>query len=57
MTRHLLDDRSWKRVTVDPAAWNEAAVRAWERAGFVAVSEHEPDDVHTARWLLMEYRD
>ena len=54
--RHLLDERGWTRVTVDPYLWNEAAVRAWERAGFVGLSEHEPDDEHTAGWLLMEFR-
>ena len=53
---HLLDDRGWTRVTVDPYRWNETAVRAWERAGFVAVSEHDADDEHTAPWVLMEFR-
>jgi len=56
MTRHLLDERGWTRVTVDPYCWNEPAVRAWERAGFARLSEHEPDDEHTARWALMEFR-
>jgi RimJ/RimL family protein N-acetyltransferase len=28
----------WDEVTVDPYAWNEAAVRAWSKAGFVEVS-------------------
>ena len=46
----------WPRVTVDPYIWNEEAVRAWRRAGFVDVEEREPDDGHTARWLLMEFR-
>jgi aminoglycoside 6'-N-acetyltransferase len=54
--RHLLDDCGWTRVTVDPYRWNAAAVRAWERAGFVAVSEHDADDEHTAPWVLMEFR-
>jgi hypothetical protein len=44
-------------VTVDPYAWNEPAVRAWRRAGFVEVSRHPPDDEHTAEWVLMEYRE
>ena len=56
MTRHLLDERGRARVTVDPYAWNEGAVRAWERAGFVEVSRHEPDEEHTGAWILMEYR-
>jgi aminoglycoside 6'-N-acetyltransferase len=54
--RHLFDERGWTRVTVDPYRWNEAAVRAWERAGFVAVSEHDADGEHTAPWVLMEFR-
>ena len=56
MTRHLVDERGWSRVTVDPYAWNEGAVRAWERAGFVEVSRHEADDGHTSPWILMEFR-
>jgi aminoglycoside 6'-N-acetyltransferase len=56
MGRHLLQDRGWSRVTVDPYEWNDGAVRAWERAGFVEVSRHEADDEHTARWILMEFR-
>ena len=56
VARHLLDVRGWARVTVDPYRWNEGAVRAWERAGFVEVSEHDADDEHTARWVLMEFR-
>ena len=56
MARHLLDERGRARVTVDPYAWNEGAVRAWERAGFVAVSRHEADGEYTAPWILMEFR-
>jgi aminoglycoside 6'-N-acetyltransferase len=56
MARHLLDERGRKRVTVDPYAWNEGAVRAWERAGFVEISRHDPDVDHTAPWILMEFR-
>lgn len=55
LASHLLA-AGWTRVTVDPYAWNEPAVRAWRRAGFVDVGEREPDDWHTARWLLMEFR-
>jgi aminoglycoside 6'-N-acetyltransferase len=56
MALHLRDERGCERVTVDPYAWNEGAVRAWERAGFVEVSRHEADDGHTSPWLLMEFR-
>jgi aminoglycoside 6'-N-acetyltransferase len=56
MARHLVDDRRRPGVTVDPYAWNEGAVRAWERAGFVEVSRHEADGEHTATWILMEFR-
>jgi aminoglycoside 6'-N-acetyltransferase len=57
MARHLLDKRGHARVTVDPYAWNDGAVRAWGRAGFVEVSCHEPDEEHRAPWILMEFRD
>src|SRR5262249_30549815 len=55
MARHLVAERSWSRVTVDPYAWNDGAFRAWQRAGFVEVSRHEPDDEHAAAWILMEF--
>ena len=55
VARHLRDDRGWRRVTVDPYLWNDPAIRAWRRAGFRDVGEREPDDEHTARWLLMEF--
>ena len=54
MARHLVE-RGRTRVTVDPYAWNEGAVRAWERAGFVEVSRHEAGGEHTAPWILMEF--
>jgi len=56
MARHLVERCGWERVTVDPYTWNEQALRAWRRAGFVAVSHHPPDDEHTASWVLMEWR-
>ena len=55
MAQHLLDDRGWTRVTVDPYAWNEQALRGWRNACFVEVSRHEPDDEHTAAWVLLEF--
>lgn len=56
MARHLIDERGRTRVTVDPYAWNEGAVRAWKRAGFVEVSRHEAGGEYTAPWILMEFR-
>jgi len=56
MAKHLLHERGRERLTVDPYAWNEGAVRAWQRAGFVEISRHEVDADHTAPWILMEFR-
>jgi len=56
MARHLVDECGRTRVTVDPYAWNEGAVRAWERAGFVEVSRHDAGGEYTAPWILMEFR-
>jgi len=56
MTERLLDERGWSRVTVDPYSWNEQALRAWRKAGFVDVSQHPSDGEHTAEWVLMEFR-
>ena len=56
MAEYLVHERGRERVTVDPYAWNEGAVRAWERAGFVEVSRHEAGGEYTAPWTLMEFR-
>jgi aminoglycoside 6'-N-acetyltransferase len=56
MAGHLVHERGRVQVTVDPYAWNEGAVRAWERAGFVEVSRHEGGGEYTAPWILMEFR-
>lgn len=45
----------WAEVTVDPYAWNEHAVHAWGRAGFLEVERRPPDDEHTAEWVLMRF--
>jgi aminoglycoside 6'-N-acetyltransferase len=55
MALHLRDERGRTDVTVDPYRWNEGAIRAWRRAGFVEVSTHEPDGEHTAPWVLMRF--
>jgi aminoglycoside 6'-N-acetyltransferase len=58
LTTHLLRDRGWTRVTVDPYVWNDSAIRAWRRAGFEQVDDRvrEPDDDHASPWLLFEFR-
>jgi aminoglycoside 6'-N-acetyltransferase len=37
VARHLIDDRGHHRLTIDPAADNEHAIRAYEKVGFRAV--------------------
>ena len=34
LARHLLEDRGHHRLTIDPAAANERAIRCYERVGF-----------------------
>ena len=36
LARHLIDDRGHHRLTIDPAAANERAIRAYEKVGFRA---------------------
>jgi len=43
----------WPEVTVDPYTWNDRAIRAWQKAGFVEHSRHPPDADHSAEWVLM----
>jgi aminoglycoside 6'-N-acetyltransferase len=45
----------WERVTVDPYVWNDRALRAWAKAGFVEVSRHDPDEEHRSPWVLMRF--
>jgi aminoglycoside 6'-N-acetyltransferase len=37
LAQHLFDERGHHRLTIDPAAANERAIRAYERVGFRAV--------------------
>ena len=37
MARHLIVDRGHHRLTIDPAAHNERAIRCYEKAGFKRV--------------------
>jgi aminoglycoside 6'-N-acetyltransferase len=55
LTESLLAS-GWARVTVDPYAWNEPAVRAWRRAGFVELERRPPDEDHVSEWVLMEFQ-
>ena len=51
--RTLATALDWPELTVDPYAWNDRAIRAWQKAGFVEVSRHPPDEGHSADWILM----
>jgi aminoglycoside 6'-N-acetyltransferase len=59
VARHLIDERGHHRITIDPAADNAAAIRAYEKVGFRPVGimrEYERDHDGTG-WhdgLLME---
>jgi aminoglycoside 6'-N-acetyltransferase len=55
LARRLLHE-GWTEVTVDPYLWNERAIRAWAKAGFVEISRHPADDEqHSDDWLLMRF--
>ena len=47
-SRDRLVAEGWAEVTVDPYLWNERAIRAWTKAGFVPVEERPADAEHTA---------
>lgn len=59
VVRHLIDDRGHHRITIDPAAANAAAIRAYEKVGFrpVGVTRRSERDFTGGGWhdgLLME---
>ena len=59
VVRRLLDERGHHRITIDPAAENAAAIRAYEKVGFrrVGVMRRYERDVGGGGWhdgLLME---
>lgn len=59
VVRHLIDDRGHHRITIDPATANNAAIRAYEKAGFksVGVMRQSERDTGGGGWhdsLLME---
>jgi aminoglycoside 6'-N-acetyltransferase len=59
LVAYLIDERGHHRITIDPATSNAAAIRAYEKAGFVRVGvmrDYERD-VDGGGWhdaLLME---
>jgi aminoglycoside 6'-N-acetyltransferase len=59
VVRHLFDERGHHRITIDPAASNAAAIRAYEKVGFRAVGvmrgyERDADGHGWHDGLLME---
>jgi len=59
IARLLIDERGHHRITIDPAADNAAAIRAYEKAGFkpVGVMRQYERDTGGEGWhdgLLME---
>jgi aminoglycoside 6'-N-acetyltransferase len=59
VVRHLIDERGHHRITMDPAADNAAAIRAYEKVGFrrVGVMHLAERDADGRGWhdsLLME---
>jgi aminoglycoside 6'-N-acetyltransferase len=59
VVRHLFDERGHHRITIDPAASNGAAIRAYEKVGFRAVGvmrgyERDADGRGWHDGLLME---
>jgi aminoglycoside 6'-N-acetyltransferase len=59
VVRQLIDERGHHRITIDPAADNAAAIRAYEKVGFgpVGVMRRYERDVDGPGWhdgLLME---
>ena len=59
LVRHLVEDRGHHRITIDPAAHNAQAIRAYKKVGFraVGVMRRYERDMATGQWhdgLLME---
>jgi RimJ/RimL family protein N-acetyltransferase len=60
VVRHLIDQRGHHRITIDPAADNDAAIRAYEKAEFrpVGIMRRSERDADGRGWhdgLLMEF--
>lgn len=59
VVRHLIDDRGHHRITIDPAASNAVAIRAYEKVGFkpVGIMRQYERDAAGGSWhdgVLME---
>lgn len=59
MTRTLIEQHGYHRITLDPAVENEAAIRSYEKVGFrrIGVLERSYHEPYSAEWrdeLLME---
>lgn len=59
LVRRLIDERGHHRITIDPSVGNNAAIRAYEKAGFKPVGvmrryERNPDGSGWRDGLLME---
>ena len=59
MTRQLIEQHGYHRITVDPAVENEPAIRSYEKAGFqrVGVQRQSYREHESGEWrdeLLME---
>jgi aminoglycoside 6'-N-acetyltransferase len=52
VVRHLIDDLGHHRITIDPAAANIAAIRAYEKVGFrrVGVMRQSERDADGEGW-------
>jgi aminoglycoside 6'-N-acetyltransferase len=62
LARYLFDDRGHHRLTIDPAASNDAAIRAYERVGFRKVGvmrqyERGPDGTWRDGFLMDMLRE
>jgi aminoglycoside 6'-N-acetyltransferase len=57
VARHLFEERGHHRITIDPAAANDRAVRAYEKVGFRRVGVMREYERHDGAWrdgLLMD---
>jgi aminoglycoside 6'-N-acetyltransferase len=57
LARHLFEERGHHRLTIDPAAANERAIRCYEKAGFRKVRFLKAVEMHEGKmqdeWLMV----